>query len=113
MKLRDTNEPRGNERTVQTATTDGRTDGRTYERMDGRMDSPTFRTNWSHEILGEPNKDGAARLRKEDGEVRATTWTARERVGVEGKKVFARILKWVYANKPADISILTASLSML
>lgn len=84
MKLRDTNEPRGNERTVQTATTE-RTDG-TYERMDGgidgRMDSPTFRTNWSHEILGEPKKDRAARLRKEDGEVQAaTTWTARERVG--------------------------------
>lgn len=84
-------------------------DGRTYERMDGgidgRMDSPTFRTNWSHEILGEPKKDRAARLRKKDGEVRATTWTARERVGVKGKKVFARILKWVYANKPADIHI--------
>lgn len=53
----------------------GRTDGR----MDGRMDSPTFRTNWSHEILGEPKKDRAALLRKEDGEVRATWRTARER----------------------------------
>lgn len=49
--------------------------------MDGRMDSPTFRTNWSHEILGEPKKDRAAFLRKEDGEVRATWRTARERTG--------------------------------
>lgn len=105
MKLRDTNEPRGNERTVQTATTDGWTDGRTNGWIDGRMDSPTFRTNWSHEILGEPKKDRAARLRKEDGEVQATTWTARERIGVEGKKVFARILRWVYADQPTDIHI--------
>ncbi len=56
--------------------TDGRTyewiDGRTVGRIDGRTDSPTFRTNWSHEILGEPKKDRAALLRKEDEEVQAT-----------------------------------------
>lgn len=35
----------------------GRTDRRTDGRTDERTDSPTFRTNWSHEILGEPKKD--------------------------------------------------------
>jgi len=82
MKLRDTNEPRqrtncanGNHE-WKNGWTDGRTyewiDGRTVGRIDGRTDSPTFRTNWSHEILGEPKKDRAALLRKEDEEVQAT-----------------------------------------
>lgn len=59
MKLRDTNEPR--QRTNCANGNHGRTDGHTDVRIDGRMngrtDSPTFRTNWSYEILGEPKKD--------------------------------------------------------
>lgn len=85
MKLRDTNEPR--QRTNWANGDHERTDGRTNERTDGQTDgwtdSPTFRTNWSHEILGEPKKDRAALLRKEDGEVQATWRTARERTGVQ------------------------------
>lgn len=83
--------------------------------IDGRMDSPTFRTNWSHEILGEPKKDRAARLRKEDEEVQATRWTARGRVGVkmvkEGRCLREYLDGCTRINPP--ISILTASLSAL
>lgn len=58
MKLRDTNEPR--QRTNCANGNHGRADGRTDVpdgRTDRRTDSPTFRTNWSHEILGEPKVD--------------------------------------------------------
>lgn len=79
MKLRDTNEPRQRTNCKRQPRMDGWTDGR----MDGRMDSPTFKTNWSHEILEEPKKDRAALLRKEDGEVQATWRTAREKTGIQ------------------------------
>lgn len=75
--------------------------------MDGRMDSPTFRTNWSHEILGEPKKDRAAFLRKEDGEASDVANSERKDWGFdwlrEEEKVSGRILRWVYTDQPTDI----------
>lgn len=93
---------------MQTATTDGRTDGHTDVRIDGRMngrtDSPTFRTNWSHEILGEPKKDSGIFAEKRRRSAQANDKKGDERRlrerSLKRRKAFGRVLMGVRMDRP-------------